>query len=131
MKLLNYALLFAGIYLLYYVYLGYTEGFTNMTFGTYSCSSESPILRDSFYEKKNPDLSDLNNENNFDTFNDTQVPMSSYVQETNNKKYWNTPDNGECSPADFCGSLYTYTPYEIEPLKIPNDKSARVNFYNV
>ena len=32
--------------------------------------------------------------------------VGSYEQITNNLKYPNNPDNGQCMPAEFCGALY-------------------------
>jgi hypothetical protein len=128
---MNYSLLLLGLYLMYYVYLGYTEGFGNNTYGVYSYSQENPLLKGQFNLKQNPGLSDNNYEDNYEIQQSFQIPMSSFVQETNNKKMWNTPDNGECTTADFCSSLYSYTPYEQFPVQFPNNKSTRVNFYNV
>lgn len=58
----------------------------------------------------------------------------SYDQITNNIRYNNNPDTGNCMPADFCGSLYkehqtkgNYV-YPLPPVK-PNGCGSRVNYY--
>ena len=63
---------------------------------------------------------------------------SSFKQVTNNLKYFKNPDTGKCTPAEFCGSLYSNkkVPSDIVlPLKpIPENKGGegiiRVNYYN-
>jgi hypothetical protein len=58
----------------------------------------------------------------------------SYDQITNNIRYNNNPDIGNCMPADFCGSLYkeyqtkgNYV-YPLPPVK-QEDCGTRVNYY--
>lgn len=58
----------------------------------------------------------------------------SYDQITNNIRYNNNPDTGNCMPADFCGSLYkehqtkgNYV-YPLPPVK-PESSGSRVNYY--
>lgn len=60
--------------------------------------------------------------------------VGSYAQITNNIKYPNNPDNGQCMPAEFCGALYKEKPNMpsnyIEPLgPVPDCPGARVNYY--
>lgn len=60
--------------------------------------------------------------------------VGSYKQITNNLKYPNSPDDGQCMPAEFCGSLYEEKPdmpsNYIEPLgPVPDCPGARVNYY--
>jgi hypothetical protein len=60
--------------------------------------------------------------------------VGSYKQITNNLKYPNNPDDGQCMPAEFCGSLYKERPdmqsNYIEPLgPVPDCPGARVNYY--
>lgn len=61
--------------------------------------------------------------------------VGSYAQITNNLKYWENPDDGECIRADFCGALYENKKIRSnlsEPLPpvefSPNE--VRVNYYN-
>jgi len=61
--------------------------------------------------------------------------VGSYAQITNNIKYPNNPDNGQCMPAELCGALYKEKPHMpsnyAEPLgPVPDSPSARVNYYN-
>ena len=58
-----------------------------------------------------------------------------YAQYTNNVRYWATPNNGKCSPAGFCGGLYTDKPMKAlnmvptpKPISLNSD-ARRVNFY--
>lgn len=59
--------------------------------------------------------------------------VGSYEQITNNIRYNNNPDTGNCMPADFCGSLYkefqtkgNYV-YPLPPVK--PKCGSRVNYY--
>jgi len=58
-----------------------------------------------------------------------------YGQYTNNVRYWATPNNGKCSPPEFCGGLYNNKPIRdlhIAPIPRPislNSDVRRVNFY--
>ena len=60
---------------------------------------------------------------------------NSYAQYTNNVRYWETPNNGKCSRAEFCGTLYNDKPIKdlhIVPVPKPislNSDVIRVNFY--
>jgi len=61
--------------------------------------------------------------------------VGSYAQITNNIKYPNNPDDGQCMPAEFCGSLYKEKPNMpsnySEPLPpVADSPYARVNYYN-
>ncbi len=60
--------------------------------------------------------------------------VGSYAQITNNLKYPNNPDDGQCMPAEFCGSLYRESPgmpsNYVEPLgPVPDCPGARVYYY--
>lgn len=60
--------------------------------------------------------------------------VGSYAQITNNIKYPNNPDDGQCMPAEFCGAIYKEKPNMpsnyIEPLgPVPDCPGARVNYY--
>jgi len=104
------------------------EGFTNLTPGLFPTSVDVPLLHE-YPLKKNLGVSKNGYENNYSYY---PVFGSSYGQFTNNVKYWATPDNGECSPAEFCGGLYNDK--KIDPVKTPNpipfsSPKLRVNFY--
>lgn len=104
------------------------EGFVSLTPGTYPISVDVPILHE-YPLKKTMGVS-----TNTYAENSTFYPIfgSSYGQYTNNVRYWSTPDNGECSPADFCGGLYDNKKIVISkpPPSIPfSSPDIRVNYY--
>lgn len=107
------------------------EGYKNITYGKYPDSTDKVLLECSYNLKKNPNLNDMSSEELWIKYPRSNTD-GSYIQETNNKRYRNTPDNGKCYPAAFCDSLYDYTeitkPNEISIPKSTNGK--RVNFYN-
>jgi hypothetical protein len=60
--------------------------------------------------------------------------VGSFAQITNNIRYPNNPDDGQCMPAEFCGTLYKEKPHMpsnyVEPLgPVPDCPGARVNYY--
>ena len=71
--------------------------------------------------------------NNYNIWKDYPVYPSSYKQQTNNKRYWSTPDNGTCSPAEFCGTPYSPTNIKIDKvipgLPIGASGVTRVNWW--
>jgi len=88
--------------------MAFKEGYANNNLellpGTYPSSTELPILTDSFPFTGNKDVSR-------NTYSDIwwHYPIfrvGSYTQITNNLKYPNNPDVGQCRPAEFCGALY-------------------------
>lgn len=110
-----------------YVFLGYKEGFT-LSPGNYPCTSENPILVGDYPIKKNPQLSSNTYEKNAEMTPYTN--MAAYEQSTNNVKNWVTPDDGSCSPAEFCGALYNKKVFETITSNMPNDnEGTRVNYY--
>ena len=57
---------------------------------------------------------------------------SSYLQRTNNVRYWATPNDGTCAPANMCGMLYDNKTLNISkfPRMVPfSSKDTRVNMY--
>lgn len=98
-----------------------------LTPGNYPVSVSKPLLFDSYNVKKNPGISMNGNKENYKDY-----PLyQAHHLGTNNKRYWETPNNGMCSPPDFCGGIYEKTPQKIlgEP-KGPNwNESPRVNYY--
>lgn len=61
--------------------------------------------------------------------------VGSYAQITNNIKYPNNPDDGQCMPASLCGALYKDKPHMpsnyVKPLPpVPDCSGARINYYN-
>jgi hypothetical protein len=78
--------------------------------GKYSVSVDKPLLH-GYYNVK--DNTNVTKNNNYNIWEDYPVYENSYKQETNNKRYWSTPDNGLCSPAEFCGTPYSPTNIKI------------------
>ena len=79
--------------------------------GKYPISEDKPLLA-GYYNIK--DNTNVTKNNNYNIWEEYPVYENSYKQETNNKKYWSIPDNGLCSPAEFCGTLYTPTKIKKE-----------------
>lgn len=79
--------------------------------GAYPVSDDKPLLYDDYNIKTNTNVTKNNNYNIWKSY---PVNQSSYKQQTNNKRYWNTPDNGTCSPAEFCGTPYSSTNIKID-----------------
>ena len=107
------------------------ETFEPLKHGNSPCVTEQPILYGDYPVKKNPMVSNLGSQQLWKYY--PVNPVGSYKQETNNIRYWTTPNNGTCSPGIFCGGLY-----DEKKLDIPNPPSAppvdnndiRVNYYN-
>jgi hypothetical protein len=105
------------------------EGFVSLTPGNFPVSVSEPILFGDYPTKDNMGISMNTYEDNYPAY---PVFGSSYGQFTNNVRYWATPDNGQCAPAELCNSLYNEKNVNIE--KTPNPVSfsspqVRVNFY--
>ena len=104
------------------------EGYANLSPGLYPISDDVPLLHE-YPLKKNMGVS----ENTYED-NSTYYPVfgSSYGQYTNNVRYWATPNNGQCSPAEFCGGLYDDKKIVVPdtPKEIPfSSPDIRVNYY--
>ena len=96
--------------------------------GTYPITVDKPILVKD-YPLKNPASLNQNTQN---LWKDYPVFSSGYEQRTNNVEYCPSPNNGKCSPLEFCGSMYTKKPVHIPraPKPVPIDSDAiRVNYY--
>lgn len=108
----------------------YKEGFVNnmLSPGKYPQIQDKPLLNE-YHVKKNATVS---NKQSSSIWKDYPVYPSSYKQQTNNKRYWNTPDNGLCSRAEFCGALYDkkkISEEPIPPMLKPYTNINRVNYY--
>ena len=105
------------------------EGFVSLTPGKFPVSVSEPILFGDYPTKDNMGLSMNNYEDNYPAY---PVFGFSYGQFTNNVRYWATPDNGQCAPAELCNGLYNEKNVNIEktPNPIPfSSPEVRVNFY--
>jgi len=131
-----------------YVYLGYVIlAFAVMCYGLQLChkhngregfalspesvsASAHPLLD---YPVKSPGgVSDMSSD---DLWSYYPVFDNGYAQYTNNVRYWATPNNGKCSPSEFCGTMYNDKSIKalgIAPVPKPislNSDVRRVNFY--
>ncbi len=105
------------------------EGFHVLNPGLFPTSVNVPILYQDYPLAKIPGLSKNNYQDIYDYY---PVFGSSYSQHTNNVRYWATPNNGKCTPADFCGGVYDNKKIKIPntPVAIPFSSSEiRVNYY--
>ena len=74
--------------------------------GEFPISVTQPLLYEDYEVKKNTNVT-KNNEST--VWKEYPIYPSSYKQETNNKEYWTSPDDGTCMPAEFCGTPYEKT----------------------
>lgn len=79
-----------------------------------------------------PTLNDLNASTTSENKR-VKTDMSTYKQETNNKRYWKQPDNGSCTPVDICDDkLYQkvdLTPEAIDATPPDFFNGSRVGFF--
>ena len=131
MKFLNYALLGLALLGMYYVFCGYTEGFiTKLSGSEFIMENTDVLLEDEYTVKGNAGLSENKYSDNSKKRSVSRV--GSFEQVTNNVREWSTPDNGNCSTADFCDTLYVSKIVEEKSVvPQPNDASTRVNYFNI
>lgn len=105
------------------------EGFESA--GEYPDSQKFPLLKDSYPLTGDTVIS--NNGAKDIWWHNPIFGVSSFKQITNNIRYNNNPDNGSCTPSQFCGSYYKDYQEKINtsaPLKpVPYGNGARVNFF--
>ena len=116
----------------------YKDGYSNNNLelipGTYPKSTEIPLLTDLY-----PWTGRKNVSNN--TYSDIwwhypTFRVGSYTQITNNLKYPNNPDDGQCRPAEFCGALYkehqiaSNISQPLPPAPSVTAESVRVGYYS-
>jgi hypothetical protein len=98
--------------------------------GVFPVSVTKPLLQGDYpLQKAGAGLSDLDSRSMSEYY---PVFPNSYLQRTNNVRYWATPNNGTCSPANMCGTLYKDKKINIPefPPIIPfSSKDTRVNVY--
>jgi hypothetical protein len=98
--------------------------------GVFPESVSKPILYGDYPLQKGVlGLSDLNSKSLSAYY---PVFPSSYLQRTNNVRYWATPNDGTCSPANMCGTLYDNKTLNIPkfPRMVPfSSKQTRVNMF--
>ena len=126
-KILILALLF--VLISYPVMKKTYESFDNLSPGQYSVSVDKPLLHSSYPLQKSPSVSTNTYSENYEYY---PIFGNSFEQHTNNVRYWKTPNNGTCAPADMCGGLYEDKKVDIpkSPQVIPfTSHDIRVNFY--
>jgi hypothetical protein len=116
----------------HFIQYKFYENYENMNIellpGTYPLTVDKPILVKDYPLKKPASL----NAHTQNLWKDYPVFSSSYQQRTNNVEYWPSPNNGKCSPLEFCGSMYDNKKVIIPPgpKPVPLDSDAiRVNYY--
>ena len=95
--------------------------------GKFPLSDTQPLLYGDYKVKQNTNVT---KDNNYNIWKEYPVYPSSYKQETNNKRYWTTPDNGTCQPAEFCGTPYEKTEQKKEVITKPIPIDANVTRIN-
>ena len=99
------------------------ENFSNLTPGKYPESETNYLLYDFYPEKKNGALGVTDSESMYENYYNPNVA---------NSKYLANPNNGSCSPPEFCGPFYNNKKVIIPPQPpiIPfSSPQVRVNFY--
>ena len=133
------SVLFVILVLVLFSYFGIIQVYHKETFlpninnnnrlapSAYPRSDNVPLLSGSYKVKKNTNIT---KNNNYNIWKQLLVYPSSYKQQTNNVRYWSTPDNGTCSPAEFCGTPYENTKIKMNNPSKPIPLSANVTRVN-
>lgn len=103
------------------------------TYGHYPSSEDGGLVSDSFPSTNNKNVSSYQEQMMW--WHYPVFKVGSYEQITNNLKYPNNPDVGQCMPADFCGTLYKeFQPQlneaQVLPPVTPSCNGTRVNYFN-
>jgi len=111
----------------------YTNYSLGTTYGDYPTSETNLLVEDSF---PITGINGVSGEGANDMWWKYPIfEVGSYSQTTNNLRYPNNPDIGNCVPANFCGALYKDARHVsnvaevLKPVDV-NSQGARVNFYN-
>tara|TARA_Y100000992_G_scaffold270179_1_gene210382 strand:+ start:3691 stop:4125 length:435 start_codon:yes stop_codon:yes gene_type:complete len=101
---------------------------TSLSPGKYPCTQDSLPLEGWYTAKKQPNVSELSMNEQYDMY----PVYSAGSTEINNKRHWEQPENGKCSPPDMCGNVYEKLsiPKERTIQPAPSGSSNRVNFFN-
>jgi hypothetical protein len=100
--------------------------------GDYPCAVETVLLQGDYPVNFN-NITSTNIESTI--WHQTPVyEVGTFVQLTNNQRYYKNPDNGSCTPADLCNALYKEKDEKsniVEPMPpVEPSFNARVNYYN-
>lgn len=104
-----------------------TEGF--LSWGDYPRDTNYPLLYEDYpLKKKHYKQVSSNN------YSDNYVYYPIYPADSlkiNNVRYWNAPDNGQCSRAEFCDVLYSDKNIPEQKIISPEPEwgEQRVNYY--
>jgi len=111
------------------------EGYSNYNLANSKNNSDDFLLLNESYPSTGKTQVNTNNYNDI-WYKYPIFKVGSYMQITNNFKYYKNPDNGSCITADFCDVLYkdNHTKSNISiplpPASKSTSESARVNYYN-
>jgi len=106
------------------------EAFSNYNLENASLTQTNDLLLNSYPIKKNASVTNNSYDNIWNKY--PTFKLGSYEQITNNFKYFNSPDIGNCMPASLCDSIYNSKPNKtniITPLPPANSNGIRVNYY--
>ena len=110
------------------------EGYSNYNLanpGDYPMIVDNPLLNASFPSTHNKYVSSNNASDIWWYYPIFKV--GSYAQVTNNLKYRRNPDDGICSRAEFCGTLYKdneiHTNISTPLPPVPDTPGTRVGYY--
>jgi uncharacterized protein YxeA len=111
----------------------YKENYVNLSLGKYPNTQNEVLLQNSY---PITGMNGVSNKQSSDIWWYKYIPpnIGSYEQITNNLKYRNNPDEGNCSGSEFCGALYkdyqkeTNINTTLPPVK--QTCGARINYYN-
>ena len=106
------------------------EGFQLLNPSSFPCGTDNPSLYGDYPVKKKPQATELEYSDIWKEYPTTQV--GSYDQTTNNKKYWENPNNGTCIRADMCNGIYNDKTLDIpsQPPMLKFGEGIRVNYYD-
>jgi len=114
----------------------YIEGFSNYTLdganGNYPSAQTDILVQDTYPAIGKNQVSDESGEKMWQKY--PVYELGSYEQKTNNIRYPNNPDDGKCTPANFCYALYNDKNIGsniIEPLpQINPECGTRVGYFD-
>ena len=114
----------------------YIEGFSNYTLdranGNYPSAQTDVLVQDTYPAIGKNELSDETGEKMWQNYPIFQ--LGSYEQTTNNIRYPNNPDDGRCTPANFCYAVYkdkNIGSNVVEPLPPLNPEcGTRVGYFD-
>ena len=129
---LNMSLSILAILGIFFVIGNHKEGFTGFSSAPFQSSMNTGLLYPEYDIHNKPSLSEYGMEKAYKLY--PTYAVGTYAQETNNKRYWDSPCNGWTTPPEMCGGLYK--PSEISQkekcsVKAPKNEWTcnRVNFY--